>query len=85
MHQQKIDIMEAKAKNISIRKTNETVFNIKSQTVILITLFLLGLIGSWSIGGLFLKEIAVAGVIINSLIIFRNFDNNNRKSIRSNK
>lgn len=71
--------MRVNKKTISMKESNARIISIKNQMIIFGALFILGLLGSWSTGGLFLKEIAIAGVIINALIAFQSFDNVNRK------
>jgi hypothetical protein len=63
--------MALKTKNISIQRDSRRSLNISSESSVLALIFIVALIGSLSIGGLFLKEITLGGVIISLLMILK--------------
>ncbi|MFT6337220.1 MAG: hypothetical protein ACI86M_003884 [Saprospiraceae bacterium] len=77
----KIIKMATKANSINLERQSKKPININAEALIFSTFFIVGLVGSLSVGGLFLKEIIISGIIITAIMIFKD----NAHSVRSKK
>ena len=82
--------MNTRTEKMSADKSNSAKVTIPFKLVLLLTSFILALIGSWSLDGLFFTELFVSGIIICTLMWCREvslkmeIEYNNTKSVRQN-
>ncbi len=68
--------MATKVNSINLERQSKKSININAEELIFSTFFIAGLVGSLSVGGLFLQEIIVSGIIITAIMIFKDNTHN---------
>ena len=77
--------MNTETRNFNVDNKNSVKVSISLRLVLIVTSFILALLGSWSLDGLFFTELFVSGIIVCSLMWIREVSLNNEMDFSNNQ